>query len=149
MMNDGGSVMDAEIKAEWLKRLRSGEIPQAATVLQDEEGGRCCLGVLCDIAVERGITDHSADGNTHFYGRPGGEWTDALPPEHVAAWAGFPTTDANIWGDADITQVRDPRVPVPSGSGWDTDGNGSSPLASLNDAGVTFLEIADLIEKHL
>jgi hypothetical protein len=44
-----------EARAEWIKRLRSGEIKQAKRVLGREDGSRCCLGVACDIAAEQGI----------------------------------------------------------------------------------------------
>jgi hypothetical protein len=40
--------MDAELKAKWVKALRSGEFLQGKTFL--ESGGRyCCLGVLCRV----------------------------------------------------------------------------------------------------
>lgn len=41
--------MDAELKAKWVKALRSGEFKQARGFLQ-KDGGYCCLGVLCLIA---------------------------------------------------------------------------------------------------
>lgn len=49
--------MDQEIKARWVERLRSGEIPQGHKALGAISGERCCLGVLCDIAVEDGIIE--------------------------------------------------------------------------------------------
>lgn len=42
-----------ELRAEWLAALRSGEYKQAQGHLK-EDGGYCCLGVLCEIA---GIMD--------------------------------------------------------------------------------------------
>jgi hypothetical protein len=45
--------MDPELKAKWVKALRSGEYKQARAALIDGDGmgGRsfCCLGVLCDV----------------------------------------------------------------------------------------------------
>ena len=41
--------MNEDIKTKWLKALRSGEYKQGHGALQGEEGGYCCLGVLCDI----------------------------------------------------------------------------------------------------
>jgi len=42
--------MDADLKAKWVKALRSGEYDQARDVLHDREnGGFCCLGVLCKV----------------------------------------------------------------------------------------------------
>ena len=40
--------MDKEIKAQWLKALRSGAYQQTRGRLKDLDG-YCCLGVLCDI----------------------------------------------------------------------------------------------------
>lgn len=42
--------MDAKLKADWVKALRSGEYKQARGTLQDETGALCCLGVLCKVA---------------------------------------------------------------------------------------------------
>ena len=38
--------MDAELKAMWVSKLRSGEIKQGREQLIDEEGAMCCVGVL-------------------------------------------------------------------------------------------------------
>ena len=40
--------MDAKLKADWLKALRSGEYRQAQASLR-HRGAFCCLGVLADI----------------------------------------------------------------------------------------------------
>lgn len=41
--------MDAKLKADWVKALRSGEYRQTKFNFEDGEGF-CCLGVLCKIA---------------------------------------------------------------------------------------------------
>jgi ribosomal protein L20 len=41
-----------EIRNLWIERLRSGTIKQGIGRLAIEDT-RCCLGVLCDIAVEQ------------------------------------------------------------------------------------------------
>lgn len=42
--------MDKELKAKWIKALRSGQYKQARRRLLDTEtGGMCCLGVLAKI----------------------------------------------------------------------------------------------------
>lgn len=46
--------MDQEIKARWLAKLESGEYEQTTEHLATSDG-YCCLGVLCEIAVEDGI----------------------------------------------------------------------------------------------
>lgn len=57
--------MDKELKTEWIKRLESGKYSQGTEKLrgvdeddQDQETGDasfCCLGVLCDIFMDRGL----------------------------------------------------------------------------------------------
>jgi hypothetical protein len=42
--------MKKALKARWVKALRSGKFEQVAGGLKDEEGGYCCLGVLCAIS---------------------------------------------------------------------------------------------------
>ncbi len=41
--------MDPELKAQWVKALRSGEYRQGRELLKSSAGAFCCLGVLCDI----------------------------------------------------------------------------------------------------
>jgi len=42
--------MDAELKAKWTAALRSGKYQQARGTLLLDDGSRCCLGVLCEVA---------------------------------------------------------------------------------------------------
>ena len=44
--------MDKELKAKWVKALRSGEYAQGTGQLRDGDS-YCCLGVLCEIAKVR------------------------------------------------------------------------------------------------
>lgn len=41
--------MDAELKARWLKALRSGKYQQGRRMLLAGDGAMCCLGVLATI----------------------------------------------------------------------------------------------------
>ena len=44
--------MKAELKKEWIRRLRSGAYQQGTGYLRDNSTGEeeyCCMGVLCDI----------------------------------------------------------------------------------------------------
>jgi desulfoferrodoxin (superoxide reductase-like protein) len=64
------------IQQEWVDTLRNSDIKQATGVLGLQNGARCCLGVLCDIAVEHGIIDppnvdeHYIKYGTAFYHLP-------------------------------------------------------------------------------
>lgn len=120
--------MNAEVKQEWLRRLRSGEYTQGKARLKRQNPNgqvtHCCLGVLCDIAVERGVVDVKIGrfGLHHFIDDIS---TDvAVLPWKVQEWAGL--------------AERGNRVYM-----------GNTTLATLNDNGVSFEEIADLIENEL
>ena len=55
--------MNPEIRAMWTAALRSGGIPQTKSKLRGGEDARCCLGVLCDLAVAGGVIPAAkADG---------------------------------------------------------------------------------------
>lgn len=59
--------MDAKLKADWVKALRSGKYRQARMALR-KEGGFCCLGVLCrvariPIAISGTTVAHSVGGD--------------------------------------------------------------------------------------
>jgi hypothetical protein len=125
--------VDKDIKAEWIKRLRSGVIQQVRGRLGTPDGKRCCLGVLCDIAVEQKVIEEPTAsviaegyiGSGLVYGH------DAQTlPISVMRWAGL--EDAN------------PSAPIPDANGdeWTT-------LAELNDTGMSFADIADIIEREL
>lgn len=128
--------MNPTIKAEWISRLRSGEYTQAKAVLREaysgpEVGGFCCLGVLCEIAVEDDVTQMLYQNGQFFYGSGMGSRTSLLPDE-VQAWAG-------IQGGAGLIENYT----------YDGDGRGHADLADINDSGKTFAEIADIIEEYL
>lgn len=130
--------MNPEIKAKWLTALRSGEYRQGRNVLKqqfDENDAPqfCCLGVLCDIAIKDGLNLTVNDINEY-------EDTDAiiwsfddhqeLLPRAVMEWAGM---------DSD-----NPALPNPEDEGHPT-----TDIASLNDNGMDFENIADIIEREL
>ena len=133
--------MRAEIKARWVERLRTTPAPQVRGHLGNVEGGRCCLGVLSDIAVEDGVIEvHplkrpapclGIEGMLVYGGGEEGTGSNTgVLPEAVRAWAG-------------LSQV-DPEVPNPNLSSETT------TLTILNDGlEMTFPEIADVIERNL
>lgn len=134
--------MNAEIKRKWVAALRSGEYRQAKDYLArtNDDGqvvGYCCLGVLCEIAVqEEAIAPPSP---INYEGSLWYDGDDVVLPESVAAWAGLDS--------------EDPAVPRPEGArehpSFLSRGEDKTTLASLNDGGFTFAQIADLIEEHL
>lgn len=124
--------MNPKIKARWITRLRSGEVPQTSGHLRDAHG-QCCLGVLCELAVEDKVIPVAPVGDLgfHQYGVED-DVQDGILPNAVVDWAGLPEQDPSVDTDADDEEdVRE------------------RSLSDLNDSGWTFTEIADLIEEQL
>jgi len=125
--------MNQDVKAEWVKALRSGEYKQNCeySVLRTADNTFCCLGVLTDLAVKAGVL-------------PEGEYNDLekrydyqnsdMPNDVNAAY--LPVAVIN-WADVHISNPI-----IKPGSNNDT-------AAGQNDGGTSFSEIADLIEQHL
>ena len=112
--------MKKEIADKWVAALRSGEYEQTQAVLANRERTKhCCLGVLCELAIEDGVEMEvdAALGSTYFDG-----WASTLPVS-VMHWAGVVTN---------VGEFND----------------GSEHLASANDVGATFDILADTIERR-
>jgi len=117
--------MDQAIKTEWVAALRSGEYQQGSGYLRDLDGKYCCLGVLCDIAVKRGvIPDPSTNAYAFKYG--GGPADDVYLPVAVMEWAGLDATNPTVPHEGE-----------------------QEKLSAINDNYHPFTEIADLIDAHL
>lgn len=90
MMDTFPERMNPEIKARWVAALRSGQYRQGKGRLCCEMGGGssyCCLGVLCEIAVQDGIVQR-IEANGVQYGKPGTDDIDGtILPQAVAGWA--------------------------------------------------------------
>jgi hypothetical protein len=113
---------------EWIDALKSGRYSQTKQYLYDEKG-YCCLGVGCDLFVQ----EHPArarwdgeDGVREIVVDPedGGylETESAELPQSVMHWLGL--------------------------RGYNGEAESGSSLATLNDTGLTFIEIAKLLEDE-
>lgn len=121
-------MLKSDVRKQWVDALRSGEYKQGAGLLRRDpsklspEPRYCCLGVLCDLAVQAGIVQAKTRNGTTYYGDDRGKSATQLPPT-VQAWAGLRT---------------------PTGEGLP---NGLD-LVRVNDAGsMSFNRIAELIES--
>jgi hypothetical protein len=133
--------VNPEVKAEWVKRLRSGDYAQGEGYLhqifesgEQERHEFCCLGVLCEIAVEVGVTTVSPSTGTEKQFSYGGG--DTHPPSEVVRWAGLRDSSGDL-GRRVKTTAKDGEVVE------------EDLLVNLNDGGVPFDRIADIIEEHL
>ena len=117
--------MKKEIAEKWVAALRSGQYAQTTGTLRSADQF-CCLGVLCDLyAKEKQVP----------WGKPAPDlrmWeflgeTDILPVA-VQAWAGIDSADGYLPKEDYVLKDQD--------------------LATYNDDGMTFSEIADVIEEY-
>jgi len=134
--------MYQNIKKKWIEALRSGEYKQGRESLKttnehNNDSYYCCLGVLCDI--------HSRGTNTVWSGHPNYPVSnylgcEAFLPHTVIRWAGLedkvrlvvPYPDDCVENNVDIT--------LPNGQ--------QTSATKLNDdMGLSFVEIADIIES--
>ena len=122
--------MKPEIARLWAEALESGEYKQGRTLLHNAKTNEyCCLGVLCELAIQAGVpvVKAPANGNrTAYSGIMSYDGRSGYLPESVSDWAGLPT------------EVGDPQL-----------GLTRSELAtSLNDTyRRTFKEIAAAIRR--
>lgn len=117
--------MKAEVKAEWVAALRSGNYKQGRNYLRQGDEF-CCLGVLCDIS---GLGKWENDVGVVQAYVAGEEWEDVQLPLAVVEWADLESEDPVVleialasYNDGDEAITVKPH---------------------------SFAEIADLIEAHL
>lgn len=121
-----------EVKEKWVAALRSGEYKQGRGCLHNKNNAFCCLGVLSDISgLGRWTPLDEVSGNFRSYETAKHKSSGFLLPE-VWEWA-----------------VVDSRKGTATRHSLWVGGSKRENIASLNDRGKSFAEIADLIEEHL
>ena len=120
--------MDQEVKAEWVRRLRSGDYEQGRGFLRSKgldgtPDRYCCLGVLCEMAEGVGLVERFDSGGEYY--DYGSERQTCGLPRPVREWSGVETPLGDFLNDGQ--SVR---------------------LSSLNDSGLSFEEIAEVIERE-
>jgi hypothetical protein len=134
--------MNPEIKARWIAWLRDPSHEQGQSYLK--KGGKyCCLGGLCELAIEDGVIHRSLEttrilqeDTVSFYGE------SAVLGGVVMDWAGLESNRAYI------AELRE-RIPGSAPPDTLIDFTTNTNLASLNDSGLTFNQIADIIDYFL
>jgi hypothetical protein len=127
--------MHDNIRKQWVDKLRSGEYPQGTGNLRSNDNF-CCLGVLCELAVEQNVIGPAilAEGSESLYvyvDEKAEDEYDAWLPPAVKKWAGLQTSEVLLAKPQPI-----PSHVAPAKS-----------LTSMNDNGATFAQIADFIES--
>ncbi len=155
-----GRRMDPVFKTLWLEALRSGKFGQIDGYLgaEDEDGnvlGYCCLGVLCEVAMNRNayankmtLTREVADGG-HFKFQAGAFQDTGVTPAPIAEWADMDRDPFIPISAVHALQARDESAPQGRHNGSEDNPVEYTTLSVLNDRGFTFAQIADLIEECL
>jgi hypothetical protein len=126
-------LMKEEIKKRWVQALCSGKYKRGEGSLYNfDTGAHCALGVLCELAVEDGVTERrdSPHGGPSFYGKDR-NGSDSILPREVMEWAGVDS-------------------PSPTVSYAD-ESNGETnfwTVSEMNDMGASFEYIAEKIESE-
>lgn len=137
--------MNKKVKKKWVKALRSGKYKQTRETLKDKHG-YCCLGVLCDLAVQAGIATWEVKDNNKIFQIKTMEYssiavegvkipylTASFVPKAVIEWAGLEEDNINFQNtdSADIIIKN-------------------NSLSSMNDDfEYSFKKIAKKIDKNL
>lgn len=115
---------------EWVNALRSGEYEQTTGGLKREDA-YCCLGVACELSK---LDQFNVYGEYLGYG--------GTLPVQVVDYLGVPGTNPVV-----PREIAKQYAPDASNSLERSEGQERFiSLASLNDYGATFLQIADIIE---
>lgn len=116
--------MKKDIAEKWVAALRSSKYKQGHSVLQNKYGEFCCLGVLCELAVnENIIPPPTMESDRVIYDIMD---TTGISSTKIREWSGLQTS----LGIIGIINV------------------GSNQLAFMNDNGESFAGIATIIESR-
>lgn len=129
--------MNKRIKQLWIDTLRSDTVKQGTgrlCKLRDNEYEFCCLGVLCEIYQSEASNSENNlqplqvnENNMGYYDKHFSYDTNfGILPDKVKYWSEL--------GNSLGSYYENNRL--------------HSDLASQNDSGKSFKEIADIIEKH-
>lgn len=128
-MTNNPKIMNPEIKAAWVKALRSGAYDQGMGSLKAGHPGSaafCCLGVLCELAADAGVIPKGLrkedEPNNRVYYFVG---EDEFLPSEVMQWANLDSNNGSF-----------------------NDGFGDTCLTDLNDNGKSFSALAEIIDRH-
>ncbi len=144
--------MNPAVKTQWLSALRSGRYAQGTGFLHPNKKQYCCLGVLCTVAEVNGVgawqevpvnEDENPIEEIAYNG------ATELLPESVISFAGLEFEQDDILVRLTTDQADRAVANGKAAAIKMFDGLPHAELSTLNDAGFTFAEIADIIEEQL
>ena len=111
--------MNEEVRELWLKELESDNYVFGRGVLVTDEGTHCALGVLSELAHQRGIISRATVTQTdpfNNYNVGEDEWTKgSLVPESMRKWAGLTIEQTYSIAKRNDEKIDDPFMPNRSG----------------------------------
>jgi hypothetical protein len=146
--------MKRKIRDGWASRLESGRYMQAREVLREpdvttdqcvEEGGRCCLGVLCDYAIEEGVEGIRWDGEHYRELCP-----DCQGGNYYCGCGSVADEHGNYWrmhDGGDLPHAVRTWAGVGSNPTLDTNMDDGSAIELNDSAGYNFKQIASLVRE--
>jgi len=94
--------MNEQVKELWIEALTSGRFKKGRGKLA-KNGKHCCLGVLCELAIEQGVDVHRTVDEDRLVRFDGGA---SVLPASVRNWAGLPDDNPQagdeplaVWND--------------------------------------------------
>lgn len=144
--------MNKKIKEDWIKALRSGEYSQGNGYL-NHLGDHCCLGVLCDLYVKAGLgiwETYEDDKPNEIYSFEDGSISESgVLLDSIKEWAELDSVTGEISLDPSEIEILGLSGYVGGDEFGELVSNQIVDLTELNDGGITFNQIADLIEEYL
>lgn len=141
-----------EAMAEWIEALRSGHFKQTRQILitidrNTEEMSYCCLGVLCEVAVQKKVTNRWRSSTNAISFGP------SLPEggrDEAAAQCAVLPVDVMEWAGVRASTVLLSRVKqIDHGVRGECYNMNEIYATELNDGvKMTFAQIADIAEYH-
>ena len=114
--------MRKEIAEMWVAALRSGKYKQGVHRLANAERTKhCCLGVLCEVAIEDGVPLETSGASQFHWPSTAYDDATAKLPLRVQCWAGMASDHGSLGRE------------MPS-------------LMLQNESGTSFDGLADIIE---
>lgn len=139
--------MNEDIKERWVAALESGSYKQVDGMLSDGDGF-CCLGVLCEIAVQDQVVIRDRGDESIFYVSKI-DVRDAdflILPEAVSDWGGVSNNPVLTLDINDIPEDKRMYLSTEDSAR----GEINLSLSDLNDTiHMTFPEIAAVVKKYL
>lgn len=86
--------MKQEIAEIWIEALESERFKQGTGQLRHDDDTYCCLGVLCQLAVENGVIEEpelNSEGDHYLYAR-----SNAFLPPEVMDWSGMKSDNGDL-----------------------------------------------------